>query len=127
MPSHPARTLRGDLRRAGIPVQTPAGRLDFHACRTAYINLVIDAGADVKTAQTLSRHSTPHLTMNVYGRTTDARLSAVAEKVGEMVRVGDFYRKTTEVALARDFLKGIAPLHQRGYTGFELVPARRHG
>ena len=123
VPSHPARTLREDLKRAGIPVQTPAGRLDFHACRTAYINLVIDAGADVKTAQTLSRHSTPHLTMNVYGRTTDARLSAVAEKVGEMVRVGDFYRKTTEVAVARDFVKGIAPLGQRGYTGLELVPA----
>ena len=85
IPSQPARAIQDDLIKAGIPVTTKDGKLDFHACRTAYINLVIAAGADVKTAQELSRHSTPHLTMNIYGRAADYRLTRVAEAVGEMI------------------------------------------
>ena len=85
IPSQPARAIQEDLVRAGISVTTKEGKLDFHACRTAYVNLVIAAGADVKTAQELSRHSTPHLTMNIYGRAADYRLTRVAEAVGQMV------------------------------------------
>ncbi len=85
IPSQPARAIQDDLKKAGIPVTTKDGKIDFHACRTAYVNLVIAAGADVKTAQELSRHSTPHLTMNIYGRAADHRLTRVAEAVGEMI------------------------------------------
>jgi integrase len=85
VPSQPARTIQDDLERVGIPVRTAEGKLDFHACRTAYVNLVIASGADIKTAQTLSRHSTPQLTLNTYGRANDSRLSAVAEIVGQMI------------------------------------------
>jgi hypothetical protein len=85
IPSQPARAIQDDLQKAGIPITTKEGKLDFHACRTAYINLVIAAGADVKTAQELSRHSTPHLTMNIYGRAADYRLTRVAEAVGQMI------------------------------------------
>jgi hypothetical protein len=43
---------------ASMPPETwrcsPAGKLDFHACRVAYINLVIESGVSVKEAQTLA-------------------------------------------------------------------------
>ena len=45
--------------RAGIPKDAIGGKLDFHAVRLAYINLIIEAGATVKEAQTLARHATP--------------------------------------------------------------------
>jgi hypothetical protein len=47
--------------------------------------LVIEVGATVKEAQTLLRHSTPHLTMNAYARARDDRLAEVAERVGAVV------------------------------------------
>ncbi len=87
VPSQPARTIQEDLKKAGIPIVTAKGKLDFHACRKAYVNLVIATGADVKTAQTLSRHSTPYLTMEVYGEAVDMRLTNVAELVGDMIGI----------------------------------------
>ncbi len=84
------------MKKAGIPITIKDGKLDFHDCRTAYINLVIAAGADVKTAQELSRHSTPHLTMNIYGRAADYRLTRVAEAVGEMISQNTNHNTTTD-------------------------------
>ena len=85
VPSHTARDLDKDLKAAGIPKETADGKLDFHACRLAYINFVLESGASVKEAQALARHSTPELTMNVYGRTRKERLSETAEKVAANV------------------------------------------
>lgn len=85
VPSHPARVIQEDLRKAGVEVKTAKGKLDFHTCRKAYINLVIATGADVKTAQALSRHSTPYLTMEVYGEAVDMRLINAAEMVGSLI------------------------------------------
>ena len=73
---------------AGIPKVTKEGKIDFHSCRVAFVTFVLEAGASVKEAQTLARHATPELTMNVYGRTRDARLSQVAERVGEKILNG---------------------------------------
>ena len=42
--------------------------IDFHACRVAYINLVLESGVSLKEAHPLSRHATPELITNVYGR-----------------------------------------------------------
>ena len=83
VPSHPARELDKELLVAGIPKSTPAGKLDFHACRVAYINLVIESGVSVKEAQTLARHATPQLTMNVYGRVREERLAQAVEKMAQ--------------------------------------------
>ena len=83
MPSHPARELDKELLIAGIPKSTPAGKLDFHACRVAYINLVIESGVSVKEAQTLARHATPQLTMNVYGRVREESLAQAGEKMAQ--------------------------------------------
>jgi integrase len=83
VPSHPARELDKDLLRAGIPKSSPTGKLDFHACRVAYINLVLESGVSVKEAQTLARHATPHLTMNVYGRVREERLAQAVEHMAQ--------------------------------------------
>ena len=85
--SHPARSLDADLAAAGIPKVTPAGKLDFHAVRVAYINLVIESGVTVKEAQVLARHETPELTMNVYGRAREERLWDAVEQVAHTIRV----------------------------------------
>ena len=44
VPSQTARSIKADLKAAGIPIRTEAGKLDFHACRVAYINMVIRGG-----------------------------------------------------------------------------------
>jgi hypothetical protein len=44
-------------------------------------NFVIESGVSVKEAQALARHATPELTMNVYGRVREERLSEAVEKV----------------------------------------------
>ncbi len=85
VPSHPARVIQEDLKKVGVEIATSKGKLDFHACRKAYINLVIATGADVKTTQALSRHSTPYLTMEVYAEAVDTRLINTAELVGNML------------------------------------------
>ena len=53
VPSHPARAIERDMEAIGIPKWTPEGKIDFHAARTAYTNLVFDAGAKPKEAQEL--------------------------------------------------------------------------
>ena len=81
-----ARSLDRDLKKAGILKHIPGvGKLDFHALRTAFATMVIEAGATVKEAQTLLRHSTPQITLNTYPRTRDERLVRIAQRVGEIV------------------------------------------
>jgi len=62
-----AQMLRKDLEAAGIPYQDECGRYaDFHACRHSFCTHVIRSGATAKEAQTLARHSTSALTLDVY-------------------------------------------------------------
>jgi len=68
VPTHTAHDLDRDLLAAGIQKHAPGGKLDFHECRVAYINFVIESEVSVKEAQVVARHATPELTMNVYGR-----------------------------------------------------------
>jgi len=91
VPSNTSRDLDKDLDEAKIPKWTPEGKVDFHACRVAYTTFVFEAGASIKEAQTLARHSTPILTANTYGRTRENRLHDVAESVGEMVKPAPIY------------------------------------
>ena len=69
VPAALPRDLDKDLVKAGVPKHAPGGKLDFHAIRLAYINLVLEFGVSAKEAQALARHSTPDLTFNLYGRT----------------------------------------------------------
>ncbi len=85
MPGHAARRLDFDLRHAGIAKWTDEGKVDFHAFRTTYTTLLLDSGAHPKEVQTLLRHSTPEMTMNVYARTRPERLRQVADSLGNAV------------------------------------------
>jgi len=77
--------LKADLTAAGIPVVVsgPEGdeTRDFHAFRNTYISNVIRAGADIKQAMTLARHSDPKLTAGRYARTRLFDLGAVVNKL----------------------------------------------
>ena len=85
VPSGPSRDLAKDLKAAGIPKHAPGGKVDFHACRVAYINLVLEDAATAKEVQDLARHATPQLTMNVYGRVREESLAQTVEKVAGRV------------------------------------------
>ena len=63
-----AAMVRADLEAAGIPYADAEGRVfDFHAgSRVQFISFLAAAGANVKVAQTLARHSDIRLTMDVY-------------------------------------------------------------
>jgi len=73
VPTNTSRSFDQGLEAAGIPKYAPNGKLDFHSCRVAFINLILDSGVTVKEAQALARHATPEMTMNVYGRVRDSR------------------------------------------------------
>ena len=78
-----ARRFTQDLAHLGIAKEAIGGKLDFHATRVTYINLVIEAGASVKEAQVLARHATPALTLGVYRRTRESRLHEVVGQVAQ--------------------------------------------
>ena len=85
VPGHAAKIMSKDLAVAGIPEQTASGKLDFHALRTAFVNLVFEYGqVSPKEAQDLARHSTPDLTFNVYGRSREGRLVEAVERVAQV-------------------------------------------
>lgn len=64
-----AEFLQFDLKAAGIPYQDSAGRFaDFHALRHTFATRLVRAGVSPKEAQTLARHSTITLTLNIYVR-----------------------------------------------------------
>ena len=85
VPRDLAPKLDQDLRAAGIPKRTKAGKLDFHALRVTYINLVIESGANPKEAQTLARHATAELTIGLYGRAADQRLAQTIDQIAQHV------------------------------------------
>ncbi len=71
--SKATRWLRFDLAATGIPYADDSGRIaDVHALRSAFVSALVRSGANVKTVQTLARHSSPTMTLGVYAR-LDAR------------------------------------------------------
>ena len=72
--------LQHDLEAAGIPYVDESGRYaDFHALRHTFITNLVKSGVSPKAAQSLARHSTIDLTMNVYtSLTVQDQASAVA-------------------------------------------------
>jgi len=101
VPRHTARTLYKDLAAAGIPRLAPGGKIDFHACRVVYINSVLHAGAGLKEAQTLARHATPDLTLNVYGRAREDQLLQVVEAVGREILSPESTKKAQSAELRK--------------------------
>ena len=59
--------LKRDLKRCGIESEDVHGSvLDFHSLRYTFITMLARAGVHPSKAQRLARHSSIHLTMNVY-------------------------------------------------------------
>jgi len=96
-PNHAVRLLDLDLEAAGIAKRTFDGKVDFHALRTTHVNLGIELGFDVKTAQTLARHESPQLTMNVYARANTERLRAAVNMLGEAIGGAEAKRNSQKV------------------------------
>ena len=123
LPGRPAKVMSKDLEAAGIPVQAPGGKLDFHALRTAFVNLVFEFGqVSGKEAQDLARHSTPNLTFNVYGRSREGRLVEAMERVAQAVlpveRVPGEYRQAVGAELENATLS-----ETKGSASFQLAPS----
>ncbi len=122
VPSHCARELDEDLARVGIPKVTKEGKLDFHGLRTSFVTLAAEAGANVKELQTLARHSKSELTLNVYTRTRQGRLSELAEKIGATVLLDSecatgVHRKPVAVTVQEPKLLPILHLGANTATG----------
>src|SRR5262249_15710745 len=84
LPERTAEMIRADLHAAGIPPETPAGGVAFHALRAAYISALVSSGASVKTCQTLARHSTPSLTIGVYARASLHDIAGAVEGLPDL-------------------------------------------
>lgn len=91
VPKMAAEAIKNIAKKAGVEAMSFDGKLDFHGCRTTFVNLAIDTGADVKTVQESARHDTADMTMRVYARRKQDKIAAVAEKVGEVVGIRPFY------------------------------------
>jgi integrase len=66
----PAAMFRADVEAAGIPYRDAAGHVaDSHALRHTFITNLANAGVHPKTAQTLARHCSITLTMDLYSHT----------------------------------------------------------
>jgi len=83
-----SRMVRMDLAAAGIPYETDAGVVDFHALRHAYITSLVASGAHVKTVQVLARHLTPDLAIRLYAHSTSDEATQAADSA---------YRKLTGI------------------------------
>ncbi|HLP41241.1 MAG TPA: site-specific integrase [Fibrobacteria bacterium] len=75
--THSTKTLRRDLKKAGVAVETPEGRIDFHALRVTFLTWINELGEDVKTVQDLARHSDPRMTFGTYTKSREERLRSV--------------------------------------------------
>jgi len=72
---------RRSSRAAGIKYKTAAGYFDFHALRASYLTALVNSGADLKTVQTLARHSTITLTMGRYAKTDKDRQAEAVSRL----------------------------------------------
>lgn len=88
VPMHASRTLKRIARNAGVELVTNKGKIDFHALRVAYINMLIASKADFKTILELSRHTAAYMT-ELYARVQDEHIDKAVESVGDMVLLPD--------------------------------------
>lgn len=80
-PNDASNRIDKDMKAAGIEKRTFGGKADFHSLRVTHVNLGVELGFDVKTAQTLARHKTAEMTLNVYGRVNAERMRGAVESL----------------------------------------------
>ncbi len=131
----PVEVLRRDLDAAGIPyvVEGADGTplyADFHALRHTFIALLDKAGATLKEAMQLARHSDPKLTMAVYGRAQLHDLGAAVDRLPSMID-GPSGEKENLLATGTD-VADVAPFCPRfvptaDVERFEMITHERTG
>ena len=78
IPDKPSNMIKKDLAAAKIPYKTDKGQADFHSLRHSFITGLARAGVHPSVVQTLARHSTITLTMDVYTHTLrEAEVDAI--------------------------------------------------
>ncbi len=107
--------LRADLAAAGIPYEVGGRYVDFHGLRHTFVTNLHRAGVSPKVAQTLARHSTIDLTMNVYTdvdsedlREAIGRTDAMVRSVGSDQAAPQTHQRTP-VEFAPEFAPGDVP------------------
>ena len=85
VPGQVFRTINRHYCKANIEIETQDGVVDFHALRVTYINLIVESGANSKTAQALARHSSVDMTFNRYGRTKEELLLTSVEHLSSTI------------------------------------------
>jgi integrase len=91
--------LQADLEAAKIPYTDASGRdFDFHSLRHQFGSLLADSGVHPKTAQTLMRHSSIELTMNIYSHTLTGREKEAVSLLPDLSKKG---RKSREAKSAK--------------------------
>ena len=84
VPDKPADMLRDDLKDANIDYVVDGKVFDFHSLRHETGTLLAASGCDVKTAQTLMRHSDVNLTMSIYTHTLRGAESKAVAKLPDL-------------------------------------------
>jgi len=85
-PSRVVHMLRTDLKAAEIEYEDARGELaDFHALRHTYITHLVAGGTNLKTVQSLARHSTITLTMDGYTHVIPSSQRAAVDALGEAI------------------------------------------
>ncbi len=80
-----AAMLRVDLAAAGIPYRDQAGHVaDFHSLRHTFITMLARGNVHPKLAQTLARHSTISLTLDVYTHVEMADQAAALQSLPDL-------------------------------------------
>jgi len=85
-----SRPFDRDLKDANVPKWTPEGKADFHGLRTSFVTLAIEAGGNPKEVQSLARHGSLSMTMDVYARARTDRLDSLVGSLGELVGASEW-------------------------------------
>ncbi|MFC1707599.1 tyrosine-type recombinase/integrase [Planctomycetota bacterium] len=84
VPSHPAREMDKDLKRAGIAKVTAEGKVVFHATRNSYLTALSEAGGSWPETSEMGRHKSLDMTAR-YARAHRPRLHHLADAVGDVL------------------------------------------
>ena len=116
-PVHAARLLDDDLTTADIKKSNFHGKVDFHALRVTHIQMGIELGFDVKTAQTLARHKTPDMTMNTYAKVNPDRIRKAVDNLGRAVSEAETAQKSQNAVKTEELRMAV------GAEGLTYPPA----
>ncbi len=84
---HPGKSLKRDLRGAGIPYETKDGFFDMHALRVYYCTALANLpDISPKTLMTLCRHSDPKLTLSIYARARTKDLAEAVDQIPDLTK-----------------------------------------